>query len=678
MSQLYYRHNNYEFDVRQYGAKGDGVNDDTFSIQAAATEAGLNATSNRRQILIIPEGSYSVTTGIVVPLYVDVIFKASNLITQTIDLTQPVLTIGGSGNVNYYGKFIGISVSQRNPHLHKYPPSGDPNFCGVRFINVGNSDIDIKKVDGFYVGVQFLAHMFHCAFNNVMINSILACKVGIDLRSNNTGSWVNENKFYGGNIQSTSTMINYGSAYSIRMSRVNGGYSGQNHNHFFGPCFQMGSLSSALQWSSGISVDSNYRVYSSGMEYLAQNSGITGTSQPLHLSGTISDGTINWKHIGNYRRSPILFSDAGGNTIVTAARFESAIGSFCVASGAFTGGNRFEASVIDRNWGNANRDIEDTRYATSAVVPVHSEMCGGGISPSLGFANDYRHLVESSNWHKRAIRASTTWAIAGIDFINPTTNAFASAQAASLKLCRNGIHVTSTSWMPCIIIDARHLKRFKIFRDTFENLGRLNIAALDIDFNRVNIGTLGSPTLPPPLATNHGNIVANTYISTGSNTDLPVTVAVSDDVSYIVIWHHFCTMAGFRVQYVRDNLDDQMPTGLVGKTVNPNSTLRRSAGTPTEGFFEEEGEIIANINATSGQPPYFIVTAPGVLAPAWAASTAVLKDELRSVSGNIYFATANGTTGSSGLVHTSGTQSDGAVNWTYYSSAATITAATNL
>lgn len=672
---IYYKDNDGRVIV---GAAGNGVIDDTTAIQAAANAAAVGATANHRRTLIVPEGSYLVTNGIVVPLYVDVIFDGSRLVTSTIDVTQPILTIGTSGSVNYNGRFLGINIQHLNLHNHLYNPSGDPNFVGVRFVNVGNSTIDIKRVDGFYIGVQFLAHMFHCGFNNTTFNSIQACKIGIDLRSNNAGSWVNENKFFGGAINATSALQNYGSAYGVRFSRVSGGYSGQNHNQFFGPCFQMGSLSSVTQWTSGIVIQNGYRVYSSGLEYLATNSGVTGTSQPLHTSGVQSDGIINWSYVGDFRRSPLQFKDAGGNSVVTAARFETAIGPFVTMSGAFTGGNDFQASVITRDWGNANRDIEDTRYATSASVPVHSIIRGGGASTSPGFGPEYSHTIESSNWHKRAIKSSSTWAIAGIDMMTPATNSFASAQAASLKLCRNGINVTSTTWMPCIIVDTRYLKRFKIYRDTFDNLGRLNVAPLDANFNRVVIGSLASPVLPPPIAANHGSIVANNYISTGSNTDLPTTIAVSNDVHYVAIWHHACTMAGFRVQYVRDNLDSNLTTGLVGKTVNPNTGLRKSAGVPSEGLFEEEGEIIGNISAASGQPPYFVVTTPGVLAPAWSSSATVVKDELRSNAGNVYFAVSNGTTGSTAPVHASGTASDDNVDWTFYSVAAVLTSAPNL
>ena len=56
-----------------------------------------------------------------------------------------------------------------------------------------------------------------------------------------------------------------------------------------------------------------------------------------------------------------------------------------------------------------------------------------------------------------------------------------------------------------------------------------------------------------------------------------------------------------------------------------------------------------------------------ILPPAWTASTLITQDHYRNANGNIYQATVAGTTGSTPPIHTSGTDTDGGVTWTYIS-----------
>ncbi len=50
--------------VQTYGAKGDGVTDDTAAIQAA-----LNANAGTRQLIYFPNGTYLISSTLALPLF---------------------------------------------------------------------------------------------------------------------------------------------------------------------------------------------------------------------------------------------------------------------------------------------------------------------------------------------------------------------------------------------------------------------------------------------------------------------------------------------------------------------------------------------------------------------------------------------------------------------------------
>ena len=161
------------------------------------------------------------------------------------------------------------------------------------------------------------------------------------------------------------------------------------------------------------------------------------------------------------------------------------------------------------------------------------------------------------------------------------------------------------------------------------------------------------------------------------------SIEVADEVKYVV-----CGMHGMDVDSVffkglqppRDrsdggNLSIVSPKGK-GSVVN--TTQRFSGGTPDEGFFQQQGEQIWNNAAAAASPVGWIVTTPGILAPAWASSTAVVAEELRSNGGRVYYAESGGTTGASAPTHSSGSASDDNINWVYLDDDAVLTALPNL
>ena len=66
------------------------------------------------------------------------------------------------------------------------------------------------------------------------------------------------------------------------------------------------------------------------------------------------------------------------------------------------------------------------------------------------------------------------------------------------------------------------------------------------------------------------------------------------------------------------------------------------------------------------------MTTPGILAPSFQGSKAVIKGELRSNAGNVYAVNAGGVCGNSPPTGTSSGISDGVLTWDYLTSGAVL------
>lgn len=53
------------------------------------------------------------------------------------------------------------------------------------------------------------------------------------------------------------------------------------------------------QWQAGIAVSAGFTVQSGTNFYIAQNSGTTGSIEPIHTQGTKSDGVVNWTYLSS-------------------------------------------------------------------------------------------------------------------------------------------------------------------------------------------------------------------------------------------------------------------------------------------------------------------------------------------------------------------------------------------
>lgn len=685
----------YVVNVMQFGARGDSVTNDTTAIMRAVNYAGNLGLVYRRPLLYFPPGRRYVVSKLDIPSFIDVEMTGAVLLSASTEYDKPILSIGssadGSYTANLGGKFTGLNVQYNGaPSGHGYPESSNNDYYGVRIINALQCTIEVLEVNNFYGGVQLLSSGISgwapCAHNTVTIGSIYGCKVGLDLQSRVSG-YTNENLILNGNFSPGSILTNYGSTYGVRFS-TDGVYHGQNNNVFMKPCFQLGSTK--LDWSAGLSIGLNYRVYYNGNEYLATNTGTTGATPPTHTAGTVSDGTINWQYIGSYRRSPVYHKDAGDLNRFIGSRWETSIGSFAVISGAVEGSNVYEYEyyndIID---GNATRQIEDIEYASSA------QMFSAGSFMLQGKDIVAPQSVGINNLHYRAVAGASGWTIAGMGFLHYWTNAFRTYTSGELRLCRDSLYINSygasmsgffavqPADLPYCIVDVQQNHRFRLDRSVGGGLsgnrpGRVYLAPLTDSYSRADFETAGVVNKPVLLATDAaiGIFSGSDIMRTSNDTAVNLSVVAHQSIPYVLVGFYDTQLEGFNVSklmesypYFRSN-----NIGVSCKDILFGDTQRSSVGVPRWGFFGRCGEIISNHAVTTGNIAFWIVTTPGILAPTFNSGASVIKGELRQNSGNVYAVNSAGTAGNSPPTGTGSGISDGTLTWDYIAPTAVLTA----
>lgn len=706
--RFYLVDHSYLVDVTKFGARGDGSTNDTAAINRAIAYASGITSTYRHALLYFPPGHSFLVSRLEVPRLIDIDMTGSIIISASTEYDKPILSIGSSGQgsftSNFNSTFRGLNVMYNGtPTTHGYPESGRNDYYGIRIINALQSTIEVLSVDGFYGGIQLLGSGRFgdtpCAHNTLTIGSIYHCKIGLDLRAWERG-YTNENLIFNGNFAPATHITNYGSAYGVRFSRVGPGhYNGQNNNVFVKPCFQVGNWK--LDWSAGLAVVANYRVYYNGNEYMALNTGTTGATPPTHTTGTVSDGTINWQYMGPYRRSPVYHEDAGNLNRFIGSRWESSIGGFAFISG--TGVTH--SSVYEYEWydltdaGNSTKQIEDLENANTFFV-------GSAQSCMVQGRDIVRpQSVGINNLQYRAVAGVSGWTVAGLGFNYFWNGAFRTYTSGELRLCRDSLYINCYSSpmsgfttvqvadLLCAVVDVQQNHRFRLDRQCGGGLsgntplgrtGRVYLSAMNDSLTPMDIQTGSAANVPVLIGVDDSSIsvpsASAEVLRTGADSAKTIGVVTNVTVPYVMLGFFDMHLEGFSVTkvmetfpYLRSNdISVMCPDTTFG------DTQRSSVGTPRWGYFRKRGELIYNHMASAGNPAYWVVTTPGILAPTFNSGATVVKGELRQNGSNVYAVNSAGVCGASPPTGTGSGISDGTLTWDYLGTIATLTPGPNI
>lgn len=160
--------------VENYGAKGDGVTDDTQAIQTAINTIGEGKT-------LLMSNVYYCTNTINVDRKVNIDCDGT-IISQN---CKPLFKVSSS-LIN-----IHIEKLQNINQQYEYHSDDADYNCAVVLCNVNNCNVNINNIDGFVSGLVLLANDGGCYYNNIKLN-IVKCFNAVRILSIN-GGWCNGN-----------------------------------------------------------------------------------------------------------------------------------------------------------------------------------------------------------------------------------------------------------------------------------------------------------------------------------------------------------------------------------------------------------------------------------------------------------------------------------------------------
>jgi hypothetical protein len=215
--------------ARDFGATGDGATDDGPALQAA-----MNAAAASGKELVLSEGSFRTTQPLTLP------GAAAGLLMRGTILYagpagQPALTLGDGGAMRNASKsYTGIRVLRAT--ISDWSDEGD---IGVLLRNLDASQVEIRQVEGFCIGIRTLGDERGFEDSTLQLGRIVNNRIGLDVRTGTASGWNNAVRYIGGHFACASGVNPTLARFGVRFSRAEGAYSLHNHHVFIGPGFEL-------------------------------------------------------------------------------------------------------------------------------------------------------------------------------------------------------------------------------------------------------------------------------------------------------------------------------------------------------------------------------------------------------------------------------------------------------
>ena len=176
--------------VKEYGAVGDGLNDDTTAIQNT-----INAL-NAGDTLLMPNGTYRTTSTITVDKEITIDGNQATIECDHLLIGLKIKkAVGSMGYGSARRLTANISVSRKML-------TTDPNAIGVEITDCYRGWFDFKRLSTHGIGMRLVGEKDGTTYNRFNLGSVTDCYVGIQAETLTDVGWVTENTVYGGNFGS--------------------------------------------------------------------------------------------------------------------------------------------------------------------------------------------------------------------------------------------------------------------------------------------------------------------------------------------------------------------------------------------------------------------------------------------------------------------------------------------
>ncbi|MFC3001105.1 phage tail fiber domain-containing protein [Falsiroseomonas tokyonensis] len=218
-----------QLSARDFGASGNGVTDDGPALQAAMNAAGASGKT-----LLIGEGSYRTTQPLTLPGAAAGLTMRGSIVYAGPG-GQPALTIGDGGTArNASKRHSGLTVLRGTQADWE-----NDNDIGILLRNHDASIIEVRRVEGFSIGVRTLGDGRGFEDCTLVLGRIVNNRIGPDVHTATAGAWNTSIRYHGGHFAVGSSVHVDKDRFGIRLSAAPGAYVAHNRHVFDGQNFEL-------------------------------------------------------------------------------------------------------------------------------------------------------------------------------------------------------------------------------------------------------------------------------------------------------------------------------------------------------------------------------------------------------------------------------------------------------
>ena len=217
-----------QLSARDFGATGDGATEDGPALQAA-----MNAAGAAGKVLLIGEGTYRTTQPLTLPGAAAGLTMRGTIVYA--GPSGPALTLGDGGTARNASKWHnGLSVVRETIGAWE-----DEAEIGILLRNHDASIIEVRRVEGFTIGVRTLGDGRGFEDSTLELGRIVNNKIGLDIHTATAAAWNTSIRYHGGHFAVGSTVHVDKDRFGIRLSAAPGAYVAHNRHLFNGQNFEL-------------------------------------------------------------------------------------------------------------------------------------------------------------------------------------------------------------------------------------------------------------------------------------------------------------------------------------------------------------------------------------------------------------------------------------------------------